>query len=88
MIFQGDALTLLLFYLFLILLSIELNRTDYGYRTGNESISHLFYMDLKMFSKYEDNLEGLLQTVQGLSDDIETKFRIGKITKAHLKEKY
>lgn len=41
-----------------------------------------------MFSKYEDNLEGLLQTVQGLSDDIEIKFRIGKITKAHLKEKY
>ena len=42
-----------------------------------------------MFSKYEDNLEGLLlQTVQGLSDDIETKFRIGKIAKAHLKEKY
>ena len=70
-IFQ-KFLSPLLFYLSLILLSTELDRTG-----------HLFYMDdLKLFVKDDDNLEGQLQTVKNFISDIEIKFGLDKRAKA------
>ena len=70
------------FCLSLIPLFIELNRTGYEYEIGNESISHLFYMDdTKLFAKDNDNLDGRLQTVKN-SNNIGIKFGLDKCVKA------
>ena len=55
-IFQGDALSPLLFCITLIPLTNELNRADCGYQVhGTErKISHLLYMDdLKLLGRNE-----------------------------------
>ena len=57
-IFQGDSLSPLLFYIALIPLTNELNRTVCGYHVhGTErKISHLFYMDdLKLLGRNEND---------------------------------
>ena len=43
--FQEHSLSRLLFCLALTPLTNELNRTSYGYKIGEKSINHLFYMD-------------------------------------------
>ena len=86
-IFQGDSLSPLLFCIALIPLSMELNRSGYGYKlNNNKKISHLFYMDdLKLFCKDDSELEGLLKIVKSFSDDIGMEFGLSKCAKASFK---
>ena len=85
-IFQGDSLSLLLFCISLIPLLLDLNFSGYEYKIGTEQITHLFYMDdLTLYSKDDSELEGLLRTVKGLSDDIGKEFGLGKCAKATFK---
>ena len=82
-IFQGDSLSPLLFCLALIPISNELNSTGYGYRIQNRTVSHLLYMDdLKLYGKNDDQLQGLVQTVKNMSDDIGMEFGLDKCAKA------
>ena len=46
-------------------------------------MNHLFYMDdLKLYSKSDNQLEGLLSTVKTFSDDIKMQFGLEKCAKA------
>ena len=48
-------------------LSKQLNQTG-GYNIQKRSINHLFYMDdLKLLTKEDNDLEGLLETVKKFS---------------------
>ena len=81
-IFQGGSLSPLLFCLSRFPLSLELNNPGYGYKIGNRSIDHLFFMDdLKLFAKNDEHLEGLLQTARQFSDDIGMSFGLDKCAK-------
>ena len=74
-IFQGDSLSPLLFCLSLAPLSNQLNNTELGYDIDKERISHLFYMDdLKLNTKNDNQLEGLLNTAKIFNDDIKMRF--------------
>ena len=85
-IFQGDSLSLLLFYVPLIPLSKELNGTGYVYNIQKRSINHLFYMDdFKLFAKDNNDLEGLLETVKKFSEEIGMPFGLDKFAKATFK---
>ena len=85
-IFQGDSLSSLLFCISLIPLSLELNSSGYGYKIGTERITHLFYMDdLKLYTKDDCVLEGLLRIVKRFSDDIGMKFGLSKCATAIFK---
>ena len=85
-IFQGASLSPLLFCLALAPLSNLINNTNRGYSVYNEKLNHLFYMDhLKLYTKNYDQLEGLLQTVKMLSDDINMQFGLDKCPKATFK---
>ena len=69
-IFQRDSLSPLLFCISLIPLSLELNSLGYRYKIRTERIAHLFYLDdLKLYTKDDNELEGLLRIVKGFSDD-------------------
>ena len=92
-IFQGDSLSPLLFCISIIPLSLGLNSSGYGYKTETEWITYLFYMDnLKLYGKYNSELEGFLRIVKGSSDDIgmesglstcaNTIFKRGKLEKS------
>ena len=81
-IFQGDSLSLLLFCILLIPLSLELNSAGYGYKIRTEWITHLFFMDdLKLYLKDDSELEGLLRIVKGFSDDVGMEFELSKCAK-------
>ena len=85
-IFQGDSLSPLLFCMARIPLSQLLNDTGYGYKIGNKKINHLFFMDdLILYTSNDDELEGLLKTVQAFSDDIGMEFGLDKCAKATFK---
>jgi len=80
-IFQGDALSQLLFCIALIPLTNELNRADCGYQVhGTETkISHLLYMDdLKLLGRNESDLENEIKIVQTISKDINMNFGLEK----------
>ena len=80
-IFQGDALSPLLFVIVLIPLSIVIRQTGIGYDTGmeNHKISHLLFMDdLKLYADSESHLDSLIQTVRIVSDDIGMEFGLEK----------
>ena len=82
-IFQGVSLPSLLFCLSLIPLTNELNNTKYGYEIYAKIINHLFSMDdIKLYTKNDKELEGLLSTVKQFSDDIGMEFGLYKCTKA------
>ena len=82
-IFQGDSLSPLLFCIALIPLSLELNRSHYGFKVGNRKINHLFYFDdVKLYGKDDSELEGLLKTIKSFSDDIGMEFGLEKCAKA------
>ena len=85
-IFQGDSLSPLLFCLALAPLSNLLNNTNMGYTVYEERLNHLFYMDdLKLYTKNDEELEGLLHTVKMFSDDINMQFGLDKCAKATFK---
>ena len=79
-IFQGNAISPLLFVIALILLTHILRTANPGYEFRNrEMINHLLFMDdLKLYSKSERALDCLIQTVQIFSEDIGMQFGIDK----------
>lgn len=79
-IFQGDALSPLLFCVALNPLSHLLRRAKQGYqlKTGHK-INHLLYMDdLKLYAKNENDLTALIETTRIFSDNICMKFGLDK----------
>ena len=86
-IFQGDSLSPLLFTMSLNPLSIELNKTKYGYQLDKQTkINHLFYVDdLKLYGTNDNQLAGLMNTVKHISDDTKMEFGLDKCAKATFK---
>ena len=79
-IFQGDSLSPLLFTMSFNPLSIELNKTKYGYQLDKQTkINHLFYVDdLKLYGTNDNQLAGLINTVKHISDDTKMEFGLDK----------
>ena len=79
-IFQGDALSPLLFCLALNPLSEVLKKVGNEYTLANGSkINHLLYMDdLKLYSKKEAEINSLIHTTKTFSNDIKMKFGFQK----------
>ena len=80
-IFQGDALSPLLFIIAMMPLNHILRKCIAGYKLSGsqEKINHLMYMDgIKLFTKNEKELETLINGVKIYSQDIEMEFGIEK----------
>ena len=80
-IFQGDALSSLLFVKAMVLLIQILRKCAGRYKLhkSQEEINHLMNMDdIKLFAKNEKELEILKHAVKIFSDDIELEFGIEK----------
>ena len=80
-IFQGDTLSPLLFVIVLIPLSMILREMQCGYQLTKDgkTINHLLFMDdLKLYGKTERELNSLVNTVHGFSEDIGMKFGMDK----------
>ena len=86
-IFKGDSLSPLLFTMSLNPLSIELNKTKYGYQLDKQTkINHLFYVDdLKLYGTNDNQLAGVINTVKHVSDDTKMEFGLDKCAKATFK---
>ena len=66
-IFQGDALSPILFIIAMIPLNNILRKCTAGYKLSRsqEKVNHLMYMDdIKLFAKYEKELDTLIHTVR------------------------
>jgi hypothetical protein len=88
-IFQGDSLSPLLFYICLNPLTEQLNRLNTGYEehTKKTKISHMLYMDdSKLIAKSEEELQRQILTVKTFSYDIHMEFGLGNVLKLHLSE--
>ena len=80
-VFQGDALSSLLFIIATMPLNHILRKCTAGYKLSRlqEKINHLMYIDdIKLFAKNEKELETLIHTVRIYSQDIGMEFGIGK----------
>ena len=80
-IFQGDALSPLLFIIAMMPLNHILRKCTAGYKLSRsqEKINHLMYMDdIKLFAKNEKELETLIHTVRIYSQGIGIEFSIEK----------
>ena len=79
-IFQGEALSPLLFIIAMMPLNPILRKCTAGYKLrSQEKIHHLMYMDdIKLFAKNEKELETLIHTVRIYSQDIGMEFSIEK----------
>ena len=79
-IFQGDSLSPLLFVMAIMPLTQVLRNSRPGYEFKNKlKINHLLHMDdLKLFTKTEDDVESLINTVRIVSDDIRMQFGLSK----------
>ena len=80
-IFQGDALSLLLFVIAMMPLNHILRKCTTGYKLSKsqEKINHLMYMDdIKLFAPKEKELETLKRTVRIFGQDIGMEYRIEK----------
>ena len=78
-IFQGDALSPLLFIIATMPLNHILRKCTAGYKLSRsqEKINHLMYMyDIKLFAKNEKELETLIHAVRIYSQDIGMEFGI------------
>ena len=87
-IFQGDAISPLLFCIALIPLKNKLNRVDCGDQVhGTErKISHLLYMDdLKLVGRNENDLKNEMKIVQTISKDRNINFDLEKCPRICLK---
>ena len=76
-IFQGDALSSLLFIIAMMPLNHILRKCTAGYKLSRsqEKINHLMYMDdIKLFAKNEKELETLIHTFRIYSQDIGMEF--------------
>jgi len=79
-IYQGDALSPLLFCIALNPLSVILDKSGYSYKfkSGN-SINHLFYMDdIKLYAKNERDIDSLIHLTRVFSSDIGMTFGLEK----------
>ena len=88
-IFQGDALSPLLFVMAMIPISSVLNRMKKGYLMEKEQplISHLMYMDdIKLYSKNEDCMKSMANTLTTFSEDIGMEFGLDKCAKMSIKQ--
>lgn len=80
-IFQGDALSPLLFIMSMIPISTTLRRMKKGYEMekGKDMISHLLYMDdLKLYAKTEEGMKSMTNTVRIISEDVAMSFGLDK----------
>ena len=80
-IFQGNALSLLLFIISMIPLNHILRKCTAGYRLSryDEKINHLKYTnEIKLLSKIEKEQETLIHVVRIFSQDIGVEFGIEK----------
>ena len=78
-IFQGDSLSPLLFVMCLFPLSSLLRDLQKGFVVDGIVISHLLYLDdLKLYSKSEEDMATLVNTVRIFSDDIGMSFGFNK----------
>ena len=80
-IFQGDALSPLLFVITMMLLNHKLRKFTAGYKLSRlpEKTNHLMYMDdIKLFAKNEKEQETLIQAVRIYTSDIGMDFGIEK----------
>jgi hypothetical protein len=87
-IFQGDALSPLLFVMAMIPISTTLRRMKKGYEMekGRDMISHLLYMDdLKLYAKTEEAMKSMTNTVRMISDDVCMTFGLEKCASVLLK---
>ena len=87
--FQGDSLSPLLFIIILMLLSMTLNKTNYGYLLSIETpINHLLFIDdLKFYDKTERELQSLVHTVQTISKYIGLGFGMKRCCTVLIKKK-
>ena len=79
-IFQGDALSPLLFIITMMPLNHILRKCTAGYKLSRSQgkVNYLMYMDIKLFAKYEKELETLIYTVRIYNRDIGMEFGIEK----------
>ena len=80
-VFQGDALSPLLFIIAMMPLNHILRKYTAGYKLSRsqEKINPLMYMDgIKLFVKNEKELETLIHTIRLYSQDIGMEFGIEK----------
>ena len=80
-IFQGDALSPLLFIIAMMPLNHKLRKCTAGYKLSRsqEKINHLIYMDdVKLFVKTKKELETLIHPIRIYSQDIGMEFCIEK----------
>ena len=79
-IFQGDSLSPLLFVICMIPLTNVLHKANPRYTLGGgEKINHLLFMDdLKLYGKSENEIKGLVSTIEFFSQDIAMQFGIKK----------
>ena len=80
-VFQGDALSPLLFIIAMMPFDHILRKCTTGYKVSRsqEKINHLMYMDdIKLFAKKEKELETLIHTVRIYSQDMGMEFGIEK----------
>ena len=72
-IFQGDSLSLLLFVICLIPMSLVLRKVKAGYSFGNDKfrVNHLLFMDdMKLFGRSSVEIDKLVSTVYVVSVDM------------------
>ena len=80
-IFQGDALSPLLFIIAMMPLNHILRKCKAGYKLSRsqEKINPLMYVDdIKLFAKNEKELETLIHAVRIYNQDVGMEFGIGK----------
>ena len=79
-IFQGDSLPPLLFVIHMIPLTQVLGKAKARYTLeGGEKINHLLFMgDLQLYGRSENEIKGLVCTVEVCSQDIGMEFGIKK----------
>ena len=76
-IFQGDSVSPLLFVICMILLTHVLRKTKARQTFGREKINHLLLMDdLKLYGKSENEIKGLVSTVEVSRQDKGMEFGI------------
>ena len=86
--FQGDSLSPLLFIIILMLLSMTLNNTNYGYLLSIETpINHpLFMDDITFYDKTERELQSLVHTIQTKSKYIGLEFGMKRCCTVRIKK--
>ena len=91
-IFQGDAMSPLLFVMALNPLSNLINNLNRGYRMqarnrNSPQISHLLYMDdLKLYASNQQDAMSQLRTVKDFSNDIRMEFGLDKCATIRLEK--